>query len=80
MLEGVPSLEALDLLGQMRLTALTRRLLTVLFAEKWMQADATVAHARLYFPDFVPVSDARDDDLAGESRPRTRASATTAAT
>ena len=66
MLEGVPSLEALDLLGQTRLTALTRRLLTVLFAEKWMQADATVAHARLYFPDFVPVSDARDDALAGE--------------
>jgi hypothetical protein len=66
MLEGAVSLDGLDLLGQARMAAVTRRLLDLLFAETWMRSDAALAHARLYFPDFGPVADPRDDDLTSE--------------
>jgi hypothetical protein len=31
-----------------------------------MRSDAALAHARLYFPDFGPAADARDDGLTSE--------------
>jgi len=66
MLEGAVSLDRLDLLGQTRMVAVTRRLLDLLFAEPWMRSEAALAHARLYFPDFAPVTDVSDDALASE--------------
>lgn len=65
MLEGPLALDRLDLLGQVRLTELTRRLLGALLAEPWMRSEAALAHARLYFPDFAPPPE-RDAALSQE--------------
>lgn len=54
MIEGTGSLEDLDLPGQKRLTAATRRLLEVLLKPKWFQTPATLGHAKLFFDDFRP--------------------------
>lgn len=54
MLEGPLVLDELDLLGQVRVSQLTRRLLTVLLARPWLQTEAMLGHARLFFEDFTP--------------------------
>lgn len=54
MIEGATALEDLDVIGQQRLTAATRRLLEHLLRPKWFQTPATLGHARLFFPDFRP--------------------------
>ncbi len=54
MLEGELSLEEIDLPAQERLASLTRRLLEQLLRPKWFQTPLTLAHARLFFPDFTP--------------------------
>jgi hypothetical protein len=61
MIEGTAALEGLDLIGQQRLTAATRRLLECLLRPKWFQTPATLGHAKLFFADFQP---ANADDLA----------------
>jgi Peptidase family M48 len=61
MIEGAAALEELDLIGQQRLTAATRRLLECLLRPKWFQTPATLGHAKLFFTDFQP---ATTDDLA----------------
>ena len=55
MIEGISALEDLDLLGQKQLTQTTRQLLESLLTPKWFQTPATLAHAKLFFPDFKPV-------------------------
>ncbi|MGN6385746.1 MAG: M48 family metalloprotease, partial [Verrucomicrobiota bacterium] len=54
MIEGVTSLDNLDLIGQKRLTRATRRFLEVLLHPKWFQTPAVLGHARLFFHDFKP--------------------------
>src|SRR5216110_1850133 len=61
MIEGAAALEELDLMGQQRLTAATRRLVECLLFPKWFQTPATLGHAKLFFADFKP---AIADDLA----------------
>ncbi len=54
LLHGVDDVERLDLLGQERLERLTRDVLEELLAPEWMQSDAMIGHARLFFPDIRP--------------------------
>jgi hypothetical protein len=56
MIVGATALEGLDLVGQKRLTAATRRLLECLLRPKWFQTSATLGHAKLFFADFKPVN------------------------
>ena len=65
----------LDLLGQQKLTALTRRLVDLLLTPTWMQTDLTLAHAKAFFEDyqsppkshtdesFFEEADFRDEDM-----------------
>ena len=57
MLEGRPALNNLDLLAQRKVAGLTRRLLDVLLSRRWMQTEPVLAHARLFFEDYVPPED-----------------------
>jgi hypothetical protein len=54
MIEKVGSLDDLDLIGQVRLSELTRRVLEQLLRPKWFQTKATLAHAKLFVPEFQP--------------------------
>lgn len=54
MIEGHATLGGIDLLGQARLEAGTRRLLAHLLQPRWFQTPSVIGHARLFFPDFQP--------------------------
>jgi predicted SprT family Zn-dependent metalloprotease len=54
MIEGVRSVDELDLLGQRRMSDITRGLVDELLQPEWFRTDPVLAHARLFFPDFVP--------------------------
>lgn len=54
MIEGSLALEELDLLGQLRTTEVTRRLLQRFLRPKWLQTDAVLGHAKLFFTNFQP--------------------------
>jgi hypothetical protein len=56
MLEGAVGLEDLDLIGQARLTAATRKLLEFFLQPKWFQTPAVLGHARMFFHDFEPAT------------------------
>jgi hypothetical protein len=58
MIEGKAKIDELDLPGQRRLASATRRLVEYLLKPKWFQTPATLAHAKLYFEDFEPVTNA----------------------
>ncbi|HEX6707738.1 MAG TPA: M48 family metalloprotease [Albitalea sp.] len=64
-LEGPLALDSLDLLGQQRLTALTRRVLAQFLQLRCLRSDGLLAHARRYFPDLRP-DDNVDAGLASE--------------
>ena len=67
MLQGPLSLDELDLLGQHRLTAWTRRWLHLLLAPAVLHTDPICGHARLFFDDFAfAPPEHRDDDLIGD--------------
>jgi len=53
-LEGPLSLDALDLLAQQRLVALTRRVLSQLLRPRYLRSEGMLAHARRFFADFAP--------------------------
>jgi hypothetical protein len=56
MMEGPLSLGKLDLLGQRKVEAMTKSLIDALLAERWMQTDHVLSHARLFFDDYeVPL-------------------------
>lgn len=61
MIEGPASLDRLDLLGQQRLTELSRRWLQLFLRPAWFRTDAVRGQARLYFPDFDFVADGHSD-------------------
>lgn len=65
-LEGAPALDALDLLGQKRLSDRTRRLLSLLLAPRWFRTPAVLAHARLFFEGFEPSDAPSDEELFAE--------------
>jgi hypothetical protein len=54
MIEGSAALDELDLVGQVRLSTTTRRLLEHFLRPKWIQTNAVLAHAQMFFPDFQP--------------------------
>lgn len=56
MIEGAAALDALDLIGQARLSSATRRLLEHLLRPKWFQTPAVLGHAKLFFGDFQPAA------------------------
>ena len=62
MIEGPSSLVGLDLLGQVRVARLTRRLVDELLAPAWMRTEVLVGHARLFFEDYAPPDAATADD------------------
>lgn len=64
-LEGPLSLDTLDMPGQQRLTALTRRVLAELLRLRCLRTPGMLAHARLFFPDFSP-GEAADAALHAE--------------
>lgn len=67
MLEGPLALEELDLLGQRRVAAFTRRLVDRLLAPPAFQSERVMAHARGFFEDYAPPpADAVDATLAGD--------------
>ncbi|MDZ7619187.1 MAG: M48 family metalloprotease [Patescibacteria group bacterium] len=69
MIEGRPALEELDLVRQPHVAGLTRRLLNVLLRPAWMRSELVVAHARLFFSDYVPgEGPAEDAALQGDLR------------
>jgi hypothetical protein len=53
LIQGSPALNQLDLLGQKRVAADTRRLLNHFLAPRWIQTEPILAHARLFFPGFT---------------------------
>ncbi len=54
MIAGPANLDELDLAGQHRTTALSRRLIAQLVRPRWFRTEAVLAQARLFFPDFAP--------------------------
>ncbi|MGE3803119.1 MAG: hydrolase [Gemmataceae bacterium] len=68
MIEGQPALGKLDLLGQRKMSARTRKLLEALLAPEWFHTEAVLAHARLFFEDFAPVSGAELEQLAADCK------------
>jgi hypothetical protein len=63
MIEGAPRLHQLDVLGQQRVAAVTRRLLNRLLSPRWFRTEPVLAHARLFFEDFTP-DDTTEDEAA----------------
>ena len=55
MIEGGAGWDSLDLVGQERLTKLTRRMLQQMLRPEWFQTPAVLAHAKAFFPDFTAV-------------------------
>ena len=66
MLEGRPALNHLDLLAQRKVAGLTRRLLDALLWRRWMQTEPVLAHACLFFEDYVPPEDLLEDPALAE--------------
>lgn len=56
LIEGKLELQSLDLIGQSRVTELTRRFIAELLRPGWFQSTAVMGHAKLYFPNIVPNS------------------------
>lgn len=56
MIEGVESLDSLDLIGQTRMVKSTRRLLEQFLQPKWFQTAAVLGHAKLFFDNFQPAA------------------------
>jgi hypothetical protein len=62
-IEGDATVDTLCLVGQQRVTRLTRRVVAELLYPKWIQTEPVLAHARSFFTDFRPAS-ASDETLA----------------
>ncbi|MCE5277120.1 MAG: hypothetical protein ABFD92_10970 [Planctomycetaceae bacterium] len=58
MIEGPLSVGSADLLAQVKLCDLTRRLIEQILIPHWMQTETAMAHARLFFDDFHPATHA----------------------
>ena len=58
------ALDDLDLTGQHRWSGLTRRFLARLLQPAWFQTADTLGHARMFFPDFNPLSSSAPADAS----------------
>jgi predicted SprT family Zn-dependent metalloprotease len=65
MIEGSAALDQLDLIGQRRLSSVTRRLLEQLLRPAWFQTPPVLGHAKLFFHDFKPANDTTVASLDG---------------
>jgi hypothetical protein len=65
MIEGPLALDELDLLAQVRWTQLTRQVIEQLLRPKWFQTPATLGHAKLFFDDFHPATEAASLVISG---------------
>lgn len=54
MIEGAAAMDELDLLGQLRVTKVTRELMQEFLRPAWFQTPAVLGHARMFFSDFRP--------------------------
>jgi hypothetical protein len=61
MIESGTELQQLDLLAQATFAEWTRRVIDALVSHKWFQTDPILAHAKLYFADYSPPTDAVSD-------------------
>jgi hypothetical protein len=61
MIEAGTDLKEIDLLGQEAVAGWTRRVIDLLLSHKWFQSDLILGHARLYFDDYKPPTDALTD-------------------
>jgi Zn-dependent protease with chaperone function len=69
MIEGRPAFDNLDLMSQRKIAGQTRRLFDVLLSRRWMQTVPVLAHAKLFFEDYVPPDAILEDrTLADELR------------
>lgn len=66
-IEGIQRLDELDLVGQHRVSLLTRRLLEQLLRPAWFQTPAVLAHACSFFADFSPARSTDDSVWASLS-------------
>lgn len=69
MIEAGTELKELDLLGQQAVAGWTRRIVDLLLSHKWFQTDPVLAHARLYFEDYAPPTDALTDAQLAHDAP-----------
>jgi Zn-dependent protease with chaperone function len=53
LVEGVVALETLDLVQQRDIATATRAVVDRVLAPTWMRTDATLAHARVFFPGYA---------------------------
>jgi Zn-dependent protease with chaperone function len=60
LIEGEFAIDELDLLGQIEVGGYTRQLIDVILAPQWIQTDLILSHARLYFEDYEPPTQAPD--------------------
>lgn len=68
MIEAGLELMTLDLLAQEGVAAWTRRIIDLLLSHKWFQSEPVIAHARLYFEDYLgPTSAVSDPNLARDA-------------
>ena len=66
MLEGAPALDTLDLVGQVNMTALTRRVLYRLLKFPWLRTEAVLAHMKLFFPEVQVHEFGVEDSMLAE--------------
>jgi len=65
LVEGPVEIDGLDLVQQRALTQTTRRLVDAILAPPLLRTDATLAHARRFFPDYAPTAAGESLDLTG---------------
>jgi Peptidase family M48 len=64
-IQGELRLDSLDLVGQQEVARLTRRVLGQALRPRCLRSESMLAHARRFFPDFLP-AETTDDGLATE--------------
>ncbi len=74
MIEGPLDASRLTLLGQKALSGTTRRVLACFLKPRWLQTQARLAHARLFFPDLDPEKEGDDPKRLREELGRVRES------
>jgi hypothetical protein len=62
LIEGQLCLDGLDVLGQSRLRALTRRVIDEILSPVWMRTETNIGHARLFFEDYSPADSSHSAD------------------
>lgn len=66
MVEGPLDLGRLTLMGQKRLSGITRKLLARYLHAPWLRSEARLAHARLFFADLDPEQESESNGLQAQ--------------